>query len=77
MSIAELGNGSWILGTLLLVFAFIGLINAYAAFMMWLKKFFEWLEMLDKKGKPRFLLWIIIIVVIFGWYVLFKVIKQL
>ena len=77
MSIAELGNGSWILGALLLVFGLIGLINAYAAFMLWFKKFTEWLERLNRKGKPHFLLWIIIIVVTFGWYALFKLIKPL
>lgn len=77
MSIADLGNGSWIMGILIIAFALIGLINAYAAFMLWFKKFTEWLERLDRKGKPRFLLWIIIIVVSFGWYALFKLIKLL
>ena len=77
MSIAELGNGSWIMGIILLLFCFIGLINAVAAFMMWFKKFWEWLEKLDRKEKPRFLLWIIVIVVTFGWYALFKFITLL
>lgn len=77
MSISDLGNGSWILGTILFVFGLIGLVNAFAAFMMWFKKFTEWLETLDRKGKPHFLLWIIIIVVTFGWYALFKLIKPL
>ena len=72
MSIAELGNGSWIMGIIFIVFALIGLINAFAAFMLWFKKFTEWL---DRKGKPRFLFWIIIIVVTFGWYALFRLIK--
>ena len=75
MSIAELGNGSWIMGILLLLFGLIGLVNAFAAFMMWFKAFTEWLKKLDQKGKPRFLLWIIVIVVTFGWYALFKLIN--
>ena len=75
MSISDFGNGSWILGTLLIVLGLIGLVNASAAFMMWFKKFSEWLERLDRKGKPRFLLWIIIIVVTFGWYALFKLME--
>ena len=75
MNIAELGNGSWIMGILVILFGLIGLINAFAAFMMWFKEFTEWLERLGKKGKPHFLLWIIIIVVTFGWYALFKIIN--
>lgn len=74
MRIAEFGNGSWILGILLLIFALIGLINAYAAFMMWFKAFTEWL---NKKAKSRFWFWCIIIVVTFGWYALFELIKLL
>lgn len=77
MSIADLGNGSWVLGILLLIFALIGLVNAFAAFMMWFKAFTEWLERLEKKGRPHFLLWIIIIVTVFGWLALFKTIKPL
>ena len=77
MSIAELGNGSLIVGSFLIVFGIVGLINAFAAFMMWFKKFSEWLERLDRKGKPHFLIWIIIIAVTFGWYALFKIITML
>ena len=76
MSIAELGNGSWVLGIILIVFGLIGLINACAAFMLWFKRFTEWLERLDRKGKPRFLLWIIFIVVAFGWYALIKILSK-
>ena len=75
MSIVELGNGSWIIGVLTIVFGLIGLINAFAAFILWFKKFTEWLERLDRKGKPRFLLWMILIVVSLGWYALFDLIK--
>lgn len=74
MSISELGNGSWILGTLLLIFAIIGLINAFAAFMMWFKAFAEWL---DKKATSRFWFCFAIVIVTFGWYALFKLIKLL
>lgn len=74
MSIAELGNGSWIMGAIFIVFALIGLINAYAAFMLWFKKFTEWLE---RKAKSLFWFWFAIIVVTFGWYALFKLIKLL
>lgn len=77
MTLADLGNGSWILGILLLIFALIGLVNAFAAFMMWFKAFTEWLERLDKKEKPHFLLWIIVIAVTVGWYALFKFIRLL
>ena len=77
MSIAELGNGSWIMGIIFIAFALIGLINAFAAFMLWFKKFTEWLERLDRKGKSRFILWMIIIVVSLGWYALFELISRL
>lgn len=76
MSISELGNGSWVVGIILIVFGFIGLINACAAFMLWFKRFTEWLERLDRKGKPRLLLWIIFIVVAFGWYALIKILSK-
>ena len=74
-NITDIGNGSLLYGVFLILFGLIGLINAFAAFMMWFKKFTEWLEKLDRKGKPRFLLWVIIIVVSLGWYALFKLIK--
>ena len=60
MSISDLGNGSWILGTLLLIFAIIGLINAFVAFIMWFRAFTEWLT---NKSKSPFLFWCFIIVV--------------
>lgn len=75
--IADIGKGSLIYGIILILFAVVGLINAYTAFMLWIKKFSEWIEKLDMKGKPSFLLWIIIIVVTFSWYALFKLIKLL
>ena len=71
--IADIGNGSLLYGIILILFAIIGLVNAFAAFMMWFKKFSE---MLDTKNKPGFLTWIIIIVVTFGWYALFKLILK-
>lgn len=74
MSIAELGNGSWIMGILLIVFGIIGLINAVAAFMLWFKAFAEWLE---RKAASRFWFWFAIIIVTFGWYALFELIKLL
>jgi sulfite exporter TauE/SafE len=74
MSIAELGNGSWIMGILLILFGIIGLINAFAALIMWLKAFTEWL---DKKATSRFWFCFAIIIVTFGWYALFKLIKLL
>lgn len=74
MSIAELGNGSWIMGILIIVFGLIGLVNAFAAFMLWLKAFTEWL---DKKAKPRFWFCFFIIIVSFGWYALFNLIIKL
>lgn len=74
MSIAELGNGSWAMGILFIVFGLIGLINAFAAFMMWFRAFTEWL---NKKAKSYFWFWSAIIVVTFGWYALFELIKLL
>lgn len=74
MSIAELGNGSWIIGILLILFGIIGLINAFAALIMWCKAFTEWL---DKKATSRFLFCFAIVIVTFGWYALFKLIKLL
>ena len=74
MSISELGNGSWIMGIIFIVFALIGLINAFAAFMIWAKYF---LELLNRKAKSYFWFWLPIIVVTFGWYALFKLIQIL
>ena len=74
MVIAELGNGSWIMGILLIVFGLVGLINAFAAFMMWAKYF---LEQLDRKAKSRFWFWFPIIIVSLGWYALFELINRL
>lgn len=75
--ISTAGNGSLLYGVIIFLFAFIGLINAFAAFILWFKKFTEWLERLDRKGKSRFLLWMIIIVVSLGWYALFDLINRL
>ena len=74
MSIAEFGNGSLAMGILLILFALIGLINAFAAFMMWFKAFTEWL---DKKATSYFWFCFAIVIVTFGWYALFKIIKML
>lgn len=72
MNITELGNGSWVLGILLIVFGLIGLINAFAAFMMWARAF---LELLKREAKSPFWFWFSIIVVTFGWYALFELIS--
>ena len=74
MSISELGNGSWIMGILLIVFGLIGLINAFAAFVMWVKYF---LERLNRKANSYIGFWLPIIVVSFGWYALFELITRL
>ena len=74
MSIAELGNGSWIMGILLILFGIIGLINAFAALIMWFKAFTEWL---NKKATSYFWFCFAIVIVTFGWYALFKLIKLL
>ena len=74
MSIAELGGGSWVMGILLLIFGLIGLINAYAAFVMWAKAF---LGLLERKTKSSFWFWFSIIVVTFGWYALFKILTKI
>ena len=74
MSVAELGNGSLIMGVLIILFGVIGLINTFAAFMLWFKKF---TEILKKKAKSIFWFWFIIIVVTFGWVALFKIIKMI
>ena len=74
MSIVDLGSGSLAMGILLLLFGLIGLINAFAAFMMWFKAFAEWL---DKKATSRFWFCFAIVIVTFGWYALFELIKLL
>ena len=74
MSVAELGNGSLIMGVIFILFGVIGLINAYAAFMLWFKKF---TELLEKKAKSEFWFWFAIIIVTFGWFALFKIIKMI
>ena len=74
MNIAEFGNGSWIMGIFLILFGIIGLINAYAAFMLWFKHFTEWME---RKAKSRFWFYFALIIVTFGWYAIFKLIKLL
>lgn len=74
MSISELGNGSWLSGIILIVFGMIGLVNAFAAFMMWFKKF---TELLERKTKSRFWFCFYLIIVTFGWYALFKLINIL
>lgn len=74
MTLADFGNGSWLLGMLLLLLALIGLINAFAAFMMWFRAFADWL---DRKAKSRFWFYFAIVVVTFGWYALFKFIRLL
>lgn len=74
MSIAELGNGSWIYGLVLLLLGIVGLINAFIAFVMWAKAF---LEYQNRKAKSPFWFWFTIIVVTFGWYALFELISKL
>ena len=74
MSIVEIGNGSWLMGILLIVFGLIGLINAFVAFMLWFKKF---TELLEKKAKSIYGFWLAIIVVTFGWFALFEIINML
>jgi sulfite exporter TauE/SafE len=74
MSIANLGNGSLLTGILLIIFGIIGFINAFAAFMLWFKHFTEWLE---RKAKSRFWFCFALVIVTFGWYAIFKLIKLL
>jgi hypothetical protein len=72
--ISTVGSGSLLYGVIILLFALIGLINAFAAFMMWMQYF---LELLNKKVKSHVGFWLPIIIVTFGWYALFKLIKLL
>lgn len=72
--ISDIGNGSLIYGIIIALFSLIGLVNAFAAFMMWFKAFSEWLE---RKAKSHFWFWLAIIIVTFGWYAIFKIIKTL
>ena len=74
MTLLELGDGSWLWGILLVVFGLIGLINAFAAFMLWYNAF---LELLNKKAKSMFGFWFPIFVVTFGWYALFEILKKI
>lgn len=72
--ITIIGNGSLTYGAIITLFSLIGLFNAFAAFMLWFKKFTEFLE---RKAKSIFWFWFIIIVVSFGWIALFEIIKML
>ena len=72
--LSVIGNGSTIAGTILILFALIGLANAFAAFMLWINKFAEYLK---KKSKSSFGIWFAIIVVTLGWAALFEIIKKL
>lgn len=72
--VSDIGNGSLIYGVILALFSLIGLINAVAAFMMWFRAFTEWF---GRKAKSRFWFCFALIVVTFGWYALFKLIKLL
>ena len=71
-NISTVGNGSLIYGIILIIFGLIGAINAFAAFMLWFKKF---TELLDRKAKSYFWFCFYLIVVVFGWYALFKLIE--
>ena len=73
-NISDIGNGSLFYGIVLLLFGLIGLINAFIAFMMWFRSFTEWMR---KKIKSPVAFWLLIVVVTFGWYALFKLIKVL
>lgn len=73
-NITAIGNGSLLFGVILVLFALIGLVNAFAAFMMWAKVFFN---LLERKAKSLFVFWFFTIVVTFGWYALFEIIKKL
>lgn len=73
-NITAVGNGSLLYGLILFVFSVIGAINAFVAFMLWFKALTEWI---DRKGKSLFWFWCIIIVVTFGWYALFELIRLL
>jgi hypothetical protein len=68
-----LGSGSPVIGIVILGFAFIGLAQAFAAFMMWGKYFFDNLE---KKADSSWKFWLPIIVSTFGWGALFKVLSM-
>ena len=59
---------------LLFVFGLIGLINAFAAFILWFKKL---TELLEKKAKSNFGFWLALIVVTLGWAALFKIIQMI
>ena len=74
MSIAELGDGSWIVGIMLLVLGIIGLIITFTAFMMWFKAFLNWL---DKHATNKFEFWFPIFAVTVALCALFVIIKKL
>lgn len=73
-NISAVGNGSLFFGLVLFIFSFIGAINTFIAFLLWFKKF---TELLERKAKSEFWFWLYFIIVAFGWYALFKLIKIL
>ena len=72
--ITDIGNGSLFYGVVLVLFSLIGLINAFAAFMLWAKAFFD---LLERKAMSTFGFWFPIIVVALGWYAMFELVKIL
>ena len=71
--LAYLGSGSVVIGFVILVFSLIGLVQAFAAFMMWGKYFFDNLE---KKADSTWKFLLPIIVSTFGWAALLKVLSM-
>lgn len=68
-----LGSGSAVIGIIILAFSLIGLVQAFAAFLMWAKYFFEKLE---RKAQSLLGFWLPIILSTFGWAALFKVLTM-
>lgn len=68
-----LGSGSAVIGFIILAFSLIGLAQAFFAFLMWAKYFFDKLE---RKAQSRWGFWLPIIISTLGWGALFKVLTM-
>lgn len=75
--ITDIGNGSLLYGAFLILFGLVGLVNVVIAYWMWFNALTKWLDRLQKNGKPQFLLWIIVIIIVCGWVALSELIKLL
>ena len=72
--IESIGQGSLLIGILVILFSIVGVINAATAFLLWTKAF---LEMVNRKANSVLGFWLPIILAFSGWIALFLLIRLL